>query len=255
MAYFHDGEQPPLTDLEAWHGRERGDFFVGEAPAPAPAPARPAGPVFRLQCPAGCPPVPAARCLTVLRQAILSAIQLASNAERALKQVLEPGPRARSKEDEETVRLFRAFFGHDPSRPVPWAGNQASGASVAYRFRKVAEALQGRGTLYRCGCPGAGANIVAQTNAGAEPNVIELCPQFWNPPAGLRLSDRFFRAGTLIHEMLHLLFHEFFHHQGHPSGDPERRRDNSNCYESFALRVAGHAADPSAVRQCRVRPG
>src|SRR6266542_5361710 len=38
-------------------------------------------------------------------------------------------------------------------------------------------------------------------------------------------------------------------------GDPEeRRRDNAHCYEAFALRTAGHGADPADVAACRARP-
>jgi len=61
-------------------------------------------------------------------------------------------------------------------------------------------------------------------------------------------------AGVILHEMLHLLFFEFFHHPGHPSGDPVRRRDNAHCYEAFALRVAGHAAEPGDVTACWNQP-
>jgi hypothetical protein len=86
----------------------------------------PRGPAFRLECAAGCPPLPANRCMAVVRQANVDAIELARNAAISL----ESRPPSR-----ETIRLFRAFFGHDPSRPVPWAGNRPSGLIVAHRFR------------------------------------------------------------------------------------------------------------------------
>jgi hypothetical protein len=231
----------PDEDRNETRSRAKAGPLGGWGLGPTPPP----GPHFRFECPAGCAPVAAGQCRAVLRQAITAAISLANNAASKL----EASPR-----HAETVRLFRFFFGHDPSRQVPWAGNKESGASVAQRLRKVAEALQGRGTLYHCGCPGAGPEVRARTNAATEPNVINLCPRFWNPPAGLHVSNRFFRAGVLLHEMLHLLYHEFFHHAGHPSGDPERRRDNAHCYEAFTMRVAGHAADPSDVNQCTARP-
>jgi hypothetical protein len=75
----------------------------------------PQGPAFRLECAAGCPPLAANRCRAVVRQANVDAIELARNAAMAL----ESTPPSR-----EAARLFRAFFGHDPSRPVPWAGNR-----------------------------------------------------------------------------------------------------------------------------------
>lgn len=207
----------------------------------------PPGPVFRFECPPGCAPIAAGQCRNVLRRAIVNAINLANNAATKLEASLATSSRD-DKTVQETVRLFKSFFGHDPSRPVPWAGNKASGSIIAQRFRKVAEELKaGRRTLFRCiaGCP---AGVNARTNAAADPNLVRLCPQFWT------LSPDILRSGVVLHEMLHLLYHQFFHHAGHPSGDPERRRDNAHCYEAFALRVAGHGADPADVAQCRARP-
>jgi hypothetical protein len=230
-------------------GQEKGSStFAGEVSGLAQA----AGLVFRFECPPGCPPFAAGQCRNVLRQAIRASIFLASNAASRLELASKAEGRV-SPRDDDLVRKFHFFFGHDPSRPVPWAGNKVSGLVVAHRYRKAAEALQGRGTLYRCGCPGAGPGVRAITNWDAEHNVINLCPIFWNPPPGLHLSNRYFRAGVILHEMLHLLYHEFFHHPGHPSGDPARRRDEPHCYEAFALRAAGHAADPSDVTSCRAR--
>ncbi|NOT60746.1 MAG: hypothetical protein HOP19_11055 [Acidobacteria bacterium] len=186
-----------------------------------------------------------AQCQPIIRGAVVSAIQLANNA----ASMLETG-------HPEAARLFQFFFGHAPSRPVPWAGNRASGAIVAIRFRAVARALQSRGTLFRCN---PACTVNASTCAGSEcsprePNVVELCQGFWNPPAGLHLAPQFFRGAVILHEMLHLLFTDFFHHPGHSSGDPVRRRDNAHCYEAFALRAAGHAADHVDVTACRTRP-
>jgi hypothetical protein len=187
------------------------------------APARPGGLVFTLD-PAGCPQGGA----TVLRQAIRDAIRFATNAAGRL-----------TIGDARTAQIFQSLFGHPPTRPVPWAGGRASGAIVAHRLRRVAVALQGRGTRYRCGCPG----IPPTVNAFADPpNAIALCPRFWQ-------QSRVFRAGIVFHEMLHLLYSGFLRHD-----QRERRRNNAHCYEAFILRVAGHAADPSDVIQCRNRP-
>ena len=190
-------------------------------------------------------PLPANRCRAVVRQANVDAIELARNAAMAL----ESRPPSR-----ETIRLFRAFFGHDPSRPVPWAGNRPSGLIVAHRFRRCAEELAGGRTMtYRC-VTKCGPKENARTNAAREPSVIRLCPRFFNRRTSCPLGNQFFRAGVVLHEMLHLLYHQFFHHAGHRSGDPERRRDNAHCYEAFALQLAGHVAEPSDVARCCRRP-
>jgi hypothetical protein len=179
-----------------------------------------------------------------VRQAIVDAIGLARSAATAL----ESTPPSR-----DTTRLFRAFFGHDPSWPVPWAGNRPSGLTVAHRFHRCAEELAGGRTVtYRC--VNCASTTNARTNAAADPSLIMLCPRFFNRPAGLPLGNQFFRAGVVLHEMLHLLYHQFFHHPGHPSGDPVRRRDNAHCYEAFALRLAGHASEPGDVAACWNQP-
>lgn len=204
----------------------------------APPSASPPRATFRLECPTGCAPFPANQCQTILRRAILDAIALANNAASKL---------TTSPRDSETIRLFRFFFGHDPSRPVPWADNEQSGATVAKRFLVCARELGGgRRTLYRCGCPGAGAGVRAITINAQE---VSLCPRFWGASPQPGLSARFFRAGVILHEMLHQLFIEFILHDAN-----ERRRNNAHCYEAFAMRLAGHAADQSDVRQCRQQP-
>lgn len=214
--------------------------FLGE-PAAAPA-----GPRFRFECPPGCAPAAANQCRNLVARAVRQAIQLANDA--AAK--LEANPR-----DAETVRLFTAFFGHNPSRPVPWAGNTESGLVVAKRFRKCASELNG-GRVMRFRCVTAAdctPTTNAFTNGATSPVLISLCPRFFNRPAGLPPDNQTFRAAVILHEMLHLLFNEFFHHEGHPSGDPERRRDNSHCYEAFALRVNGHGVEPGDRRACQDR--
>lgn len=204
-------------------------------------------PAFTVQCHVGCPPVVAASCRTIVHQAIRTAIKVALNAASKLEA---------SQPDAETVRLFRFFFGHFPSRLVLWAGNKSSGTIVAQRFRRVAEELGGgRRIIFRCDATCA-ATTNARTNAVNAPNQISLCQRFWTAPAVSRPgnSRRVFRAGVILHEMLHLLYNDFFHHPGHPSGDPTRRRDNSHCYEAFSMRLSGFGADPADVSQCRNSP-
>jgi hypothetical protein len=222
-----------------------------------PQPAKPAsGPVFTIDCPVGCPPIAAARCRTVLRQAIITAIKLSNSAATKIESATKVEPSMRNTETKETARLFKFFFGHDPTHPISWAGNQASGISVAARFRSVAKELGGgRRMTFRClvtrpGCPDddftcCSPNTNAWVNQTAVPNVVHLCEPFWNPPAGLRgLPPLYFRAAVIIHEMLHLLFQDFLLHN--PSGRP-----NAHCYEAFVLRVAGFGADRTDIRQCR----
>jgi len=225
-----DTNPPPL---EAWS--------LGQTPT---------GPVFDFECPAGCDPVAADQCRRILLQAIRDAIHLASNA--ALK--IEANPR-----DAKTVSIFRKLFGHDPSRPVPWAGNKESGASVAGRLRKVAQELGGgRRTVYRCGCPGAAPTVNART---VSPFEVRLCSRFWSlgQPGFLPVGQnpRWIRAGIILHEMLHQLFREFFRHfrvPPRPDDPQERRRDNSHCYEAFALLVNGHTPSQSDINRCTKRP-
>jgi hypothetical protein len=215
MSYLYDAPDPVL----------------GEPPIAA---AR--GPIFDLVCaPGACAPFADNQCRAVLRRAILDAIALATNAADKL---------SAENPDPETIRLFRAFFGHHPSRPIEWAGNQPSRMSVASRFRSCARELNGgRRTRYSCVCAAdAPAGRRGETHG---PLDVRLCPAFWRP-AGLRVSDRFFRAGVILHEMIHQLFLEFM-------GDVSdvSRRVNAHCYEALAMRLAGHGADPSDVTQCR----
>jgi hypothetical protein len=193
---------------------------------------------YRLECPAGCTPFVAAQCEATLRQAINDAIAIANNAARKL---------TAATVDSETRRLFVFFLGHEPSRPVPWANNQQSRLIVAKRMLTSARELGGgRRTLYRCGCPGLGAEVRALT---VSPTEVRLCTRFWGATPQAGLSARFFRAGVILHEMLHQLYIEFVLHNKN-----ERRRNNAHCYEALAMRLAGHAADQSDVRQCRERP-
>jgi hypothetical protein len=255
---------PPLVRIPS--PAEAARRAVSLRPAPSavdgfgqPAsPAQPAGPIFDVQCPdpPGCPPIAAGQCRAVLRQAIIEAIKLANNAASKVDAATKLEPSKRYAETKKTAALFKFFFGHDPTRPVPWAGNAASGVSVAFRFRAVAKELGGgRRIVFRClptrpDCAAADLTCCstdsnAWVNQATVPNVVHLCASFWNPPAGLRgLPAPQYRAAIIIHEMLHLLFQDFLLHT--PPGRPD-----AHCYEAFALRVAGFGADPFDVRQCR----
>lgn len=216
------------------------------------------GTTHRLDCPGGCAPIPAARCVAVLRQAISEAIKMALGAAKKLNDSLKPGPRTTDASN--TARLFRFFFGHDPRLPVAWAGGIPSGASIAGRYRSVATELGGgRQIVFRCGTAALCVTAVAVTRhcdpgivGTVEPNVINLCGPFWASPGLPGLPPENFRGATILHEMLHILFCEGFHDGGPPPN--QFRRNNSNCLEAFACRVNGFGADPSAVRLCISRP-
>jgi hypothetical protein len=232
----------PISEERAMHLYVRDAPVLGRSHADSPryqlGQTLAEGPVFRFECPAGCPPHAASQCRIVLRQAILDAISLASNAARKLE-ANPPSPA--------TIGHFRGIFGHPPSRPVPWAGNRASGAIVADRFRRAADGFRTRVTHYSCGCPGSAPTVNARA---ARPNLIRLCPRFWT-------QSRFLRAGTLIHEMMHLLFFSFFRHfrtPPRPDDPQERRRDNARCYKAFALLAANKMPSATDIARCRARP-
>jgi hypothetical protein len=208
----------------------------------------PATPAFRFICPTGCAPNVAAQCRGIVSRGIRDAIFLAENAAAKL-----------AARDAEALRLFRFFFG-DPLRPVPWANNKPAADLVADRFRAVAHAFRTRVPHIRCSTDDeCNAFVNAEAPVTAEnplpANTIFVCTPFWGPPpAGM--VPRFFRAAILAHEMLHLIFWRFFSHQETllPGDQEERRRDNSRCYEAFALRVASHGASAGDVAACRARP-
>jgi hypothetical protein len=248
---FDDGAGDPIA-MERSHWQPEAPFYEFEAPPPGVAVP---GTTHRLDCPGGCAPIPAARCVAVLRQAIVEAIHLANGAAQKLDDTLRPSPR--TPDAPETDRLFLSFFGHYPSRPVDWAGGMPSGASIAGRYRAVARELGGgRRIVFRCGggarCAGAVAVTRHCASTDAEPNVINLCGAFWAPPALRGLPPETFRGATVLHEMLHVLFCEGFHDGGPPPN--QFRRNNASCLEVFACRVNGYGADPTAVPLCVNRP-
>lgn len=246
-----------------------------EAEMFTPAVAVSTGPIFDVAC-TGCAngqcvacddgqcaacPVAGGACRTALRQAVIEAIKLANNSAAKLEAAIKVDPGKRDKDAQETARLFRAFFCHDPSLFIPWAGGP-SGASVAERFRAVARELNGgRRILFVCRPTVAGCADTDQTCCSATDNAftmpllagrastIFLCQGFWDNVIlpGLPNADR--RGGTILHETLHLLF-------GHGNGkgrgilDSDPKRANAHCYKAFALRVNGFGRDPVANAGC-----
>lgn len=209
----------------------------------------PLGPVFDFPPPcAQCTMGTAAQCRAALRQAVIRAISLATNAAVKIEAAISVTPEARDADARRTARFFRCFFGHDPSLQVSWAGNEPSGVSVAKRFRAVASELNGgRRVIFQCrpARPGCGEDLTCcdpDDNAWFRPdlrNTLNLCPPFWG-------ANRDIRAGIIIHEMLHMLF-------GHLQ-DVGQGRIRNACYEAFALRLAGVTPDPFDVCNCRGTP-
>lgn len=213
-------------------------------------------------------------CFPLLQRAIREAIRLANSAASRLEAAIKPG--ASGADTAFTVQTFKTFFCHGPLFPVPWAGNQPSGASVAKRFRAVAHELgPGRRIRFSCeptiDCGGDGCcngHRFAFT-LNDDHFTIFLCARFWdarstkelggNPLTGFddprvqlvnehfpRLPEDDRRAGIIIHEVMHLLF---------DVGDQDDpRRFDAHCYTAFALRVNRLGDDPHAVRQCQHFP-
>jgi hypothetical protein len=223
--------------------------FPGDPLAEFESVTPPGEPLFWVAC-TGC----AERgCIPILRNTIIEAIRLAVNAADKLEAASRPG---RNAEADKTARLFRAFFCHDPTTPISWAGGEPSGLSVARRLRLVARELGGgRRMIFVClptrpGCPDGDATCcgAGEINARSVPgtSTIGLCDGFWNEVRlpGLPNIDR--RAGTIIHETLHLLF-------ASATGgirDRNPRRANAHCYKAFVLRANGFGGDPLAVAGC-----
>ena len=150
-----------------------------------------------------------------------------------------------------TIQRFTALFGHPPTRPVPWANNEQSGATVAKRFRAVARHMATSNILFRCidctestdlECPLNNPTIACPLNAQTlipfSQNIIELCPRFWTQIPN-------WRAGIVLHEMLHHYFGLFFLHQG----EPERRRDRPpTWFPMNAISVVVAGARPKRLK-------
>jgi hypothetical protein len=163
-------------------------------------------------------------------------------------------PADRNAEQNETARLFRFFFRHDPLHQIRGPALEDSGVSIAKRFRAVARELDGgRRVSFDCrpDREGCGQDLTCcdpDNNAWFHPGVpnsVTLCSGFWNPPPTLRgLPQRTYRAAIIVHEMMHMLFHGVI-------GDTVPGRPLAACYEAFALRVAGFGADRFDVCACR----
>jgi hypothetical protein len=253
MAYLHRGSRS-WADYRGWRpsGSEYGAAAFGRVSLGEP--------VFAINCPdpPGCAPADAGQCRAILRQAVRNAIELAENAANKLE-ALDPskGPADPSTQAErdKTAKFFKAFFGHPPSHPIPWANGEDSAISVIKRFRAVANALKkgGRNVTFRClpataGCPNdmtcCRTVAVARIHPDAR-NTVFLCPLFWDPPTFPGLSTVAFRGSTILHEMLHLLFIEFLRHH------EQARRANAFCYHVFALRIAGYGVPADDRCFCR----
>lgn len=211
--------------------------------------------IHRLDCPAGCPGgLTEAQCAPIVSRAVSAAIKLANNAANKLEAATKIEPSKRDSVAKETARLFKVYFGHDPSKPISHAGNEASGVNVANRFRAVAKELAGgRRFVFRCvlaTCPEGTASTPGDAThppccangsrafavlGAAHRNVVHLCPPFWNLPEASR-------GGTILHELLHLRYPTFLAHAF--------RRANAHCYKAFALRVGGHGRDFPADCRC-----
>jgi len=200
---------------------------------------------FRLLDAATCPPMGLnnAQATAIVRRSVRVALAILKTAASKLDSIEQKrvSGQPRSDEDKRVAKLFLFFFRHDPNRPIPWADNKPSGVNVAHRLLKAADALVKRGLRYHCTCPGAPLTRRGQAAPGGVH--IRLCNAFWNVPAGLHMDAKTFRAGVILHETLHVIYDSI--------DDAGAHRANDHCYEAFAMRAAGHAADRSDVRQCR----
>ena len=108
------------------------------------------GTIHTLDCSAGCPGgLTEAQCAPIVSQAISEAIKLANTAANKLEAPTKIEPNKRDNDAKETARLFKAFFGHDPTTKID--GNEPSGVSIIKRFRAVAKELAGgRRIVFHC---------------------------------------------------------------------------------------------------------
>lgn len=222
------------------------------------------GPLFDLAC-TGCAggqcvpcasglcvacPVHGGACRTVLFDAILEAIKLATSTAAKVDAALALPAAARGPKEKETARLYNFFFCHDPSHFISWAGGP-SGATVSARLRAVANELNGgRRILFECR-PDGGCN--AFTTPGVHSTVF-LCPPFWATQGLPGLPEVNRRAGTIIHEMLHNLYDLDDARRFNNPAQPTPRRFDAHCYEAFVLRTNGYGADQTDVQACGQAP-
>ena len=227
----------------------RSQIPMGDFPLPSPRASGVAGlgslGQFQLLDAATCPPAgfTMAQATRAVRRAVAVAIQIAKSAASKLDSIEQKrvSGQPRSEEDKKVAKQFTFFFRHNPNHLIPWAGNKPSGVNVALRLRMAANALVKRGLHYRCACPGA--PLTRRGQAAHRDTHIDLCNAFWNVPAGLHMDAETFRAGVILHEVLHVIIE--------PIDDADPNRANAHCYEAFAMRASGHAADRADVESCR----
>ena len=110
----------------------------------------------------------------------------------------------------------------------------------ANRFRRVRETLESGYLRYMCrggtvrlaGCTDAPCGVDFAFTCPAN-RLVVLCQEFWNTPGE--------RGATILHEPFHILFDMANH------APAALRRADADCFESFALRVAGRAAPASCA--------
>ena len=140
---------------------------------------------------------------------------MAIGAANKLDASLKPGPRTPAASD--TARLYRFFFGHDPTLPVDWAGGIPSGASIAGQYRAGPELGAGRQIVFRCGDAALCAGAVVVTATALGHCRTQRDQPVWSvlgSPCLPGLPPENFRGTTVLHEMLHVLFREGFHDAG-----------------------------------------
>ena len=117
--------QPGLGEAKKLVHRRRSNRVSAPVPSPVAGFGEFGAPIFDFPQPcAECPVGTAAQCRAALRQAIVRAIGLATNAAAKIEAAISVAPAARNADAKRTATLFVRFFGHDPSRPVSWAGKR-----------------------------------------------------------------------------------------------------------------------------------
>ena len=135
---------------------------------------------------AGCAPCPlptAAQCRTAVRQAIVRAVGVAAGAADKVDAAVAVAPGDRTADAARTATIFRRFFGHDPSRPVPRAGRASGTAPPSPSVRRPNRTEAAAAAAAGCRRPPrpssaplplrASASVSASVSASAGPRVPE----------------------------------------------------------------------------------